>query len=121
MILHCIDIAAIALELLRPQHESVVRARQPGGDAKPGAQTLDRTRYDAAHAQRAAHLEGIDWLSLECVRRRTSGNANAGHTGECVRDLVGHAVAQVLVVRLTADVGKREYGGGSYCRCPWPV
>src|SRR5260221_386806 len=89
------------------------RARWPGvrrrsrGVAQRGAQSLDRPRYDAPPARRAAHLAGMDWLPLECVRRRTPGNGKAGRRGECVRDLVVLAPAMFLVLHLTADVGKR--------------
>ena len=56
-----------------------------------------------------ADLSEFDVLSPEEERRGATGDLQAGHVGQRIDDLLGQAVAEILVVLVRAHVGERQH------------
>ena len=80
--------------------------------------TVTRTRFPArrtlpwstdVHAECAADRREVFVLSLVGERRRARGDAERLHLRERHDDVVGDAVAEILVVRIAAHVRERQH------------
>src|SRR5207249_9736569 len=60
----------------------------------------------------AADLLKCDILFPEEERGRATGDLQTGDLGQDIDDLLGEAVAEVLILLVRAHVGERQYGDG---------
>src|SRR3546814_18438640 len=67
---------------------------------------------DRAHAELAGGGGDVDLLALEVERRRARGHLELRQLGQQVEDLLGDAVAEVLVLGVAAHVDERQHGDG---------
>src|SRR5205823_1043774 len=86
------------------------------GDAQARSRTADASLDDALHVQLLDDIVQIDVRTLERISRATRGDAESFDFGKSARQLVGHAVGEVLLRRVTADVCERQYGYGRASR-----
>ncbi len=73
--------------------------------AVPGA--TNRAFDESADIERPTNLLGRNGLSLESVRGRARCDAELRHPGKSARQLIGHSVREVLVLRIAAVVRER--------------
>jgi hypothetical protein len=84
-------------------------ARELGGDAEPVARLSDaplQHRRDIQLRPDAAHVER---LALERERRGARHHPQVRNAGEGVDQLLGEAVAEILLVFFGTEVEKREH------------
>src|SRR6516164_35555 len=86
------------------------RFDQLRGDAHSAAALPDRAFQHIAHAKLAADTLHIDRLALVREARIASDYEQRGDAAQCGDDLLDHAVGEILLLRIAADVLKRHYG-----------
>jgi hypothetical protein len=80
--------------------------RHPQAISRPPHASLE----DRAHAETLPDLPNVEGGALELERGRSRGHAQAAQAHERVDQLVGQAVAEVLLVPLRAEVGEGKDG-----------
>src|SRR6184192_717237 len=105
------DAADFAVERLRPKVVTVGHGKQRSGDADPASLPLDASFEDLAHFELLADVEQILGLS-QAERRGASRYAQALDLRQRADDLAGHAVREISLVALRAEVGEGKDGDG---------
>jgi hypothetical protein len=85
-----------------------------GGDPDSIADLSNAPLHHRGHIQGLTDLADVRRLSLERERRRAGGNPKPRHLTEGVRELLRHAVAEVLLVRVRTHVQEREHRDRCY-------
>src|SRR5437870_3416092 len=91
---------------------AILGADQLGGDADATSGPSHAAFQNRAHSQYFGNLADVLVLSLERERRGTRDNLEAGYLGQQIQDLLRQPLAEVFVVGIAADVGKRQNGNG---------
>src|SRR5262249_39768632 len=82
---------------------------QLSGDAYTTAGFAHRAFEHIADAQFAADLLHIDGLAFVREARVAGDNEEPADAGECGDDLLDHAVGEILLLRISAQIGKGQY------------
>src|SRR5690242_16783697 len=85
-----------------------------GGDPQSVARLADAALEHCAHMQLLTHLAEnvLLILSLEGKGGTASRDAQTFHLCESIEQLFGHAVAEVIVRFVRAQIEERQYGNG---------
>ena len=84
------------------------------GDADAGARSPHAALEDAAHTEGLSDRADILLLAPERERRCAGDDLEARNVRQHVDDLLGQAVAEVLVLLVSAQVGKRQDGNRGF-------
>ena len=107
------DVAGLAVERLRPELVAVPGVHDLGGHPESGPDTPHAALEDGRHPELPADLPGILRRAAQREGRGPSDHPEAGDLGECALDLLGHAVGEVVLPRIPAQVreGQDDDGG----------
>ena len=100
----------LAVEALRPELKAAGDVGQLRGDAKPVARRPHAALEDVAHGERAGDRGQV--RSRPAARGRPRSATRRGFPStrdERVHDLLGHPLAEVLLVLRGAHVGERQH------------
>src|SRR6516165_12636756 len=86
------------------------RVNQLGGNAHATASFTHRTFQDVAHTQLTTNALNIDRLTLVGEGRIAGYHEEPADTRERGNDLLDHAVGEVFLLRIAAQVLKRQHG-----------
>jgi hypothetical protein len=100
---------SVSVELLRPDLEPGRGVRQARGDPDPQSRGADAAIQNVSHVENARDHREVFPLTGRAERRHPRGHADSG-PHERVHDLLGHPLAQVLLVLRGAHVGERQDG-----------
>src|SRR5205085_2808177 len=90
---------------VRPEREAVVDVRQLRAHTKSVTRAAHGSLENRLHLQRFSDIAHTHaGLSFERVRRRTRRNPQTAQLAERVRELVCHAVAEIIVRGIASDV-----------------
>src|SRR5205085_10098214 len=93
-----------------PQRQAVGDVDELCRDAQARSRTADASLDDSLYVQLLDYIAQVDVSTLERVRRTSRGDAESFDLGKSARQFVGHAVGEVLLRRVTADVCERQHG-----------
>jgi hypothetical protein len=99
-------ILELAIVRFRPEVIAVLDVDQFGGDADAIPDFTHASFQHRRHAELLADLANVYGLALEGKAGATGRNVQPGHLCQNVDDLFGHAIAEVLVLRVGAHVGE---------------
>ena len=95
---------------LRPEVVPVCHLDQLCGDPQPITRRPDAALQYCPDLEFRSHLGDVRSYTFKRKRRRPGRNVEILEVHEGVDDLLRHAVAEVLVIRIWAQVCKRQYG-----------
>jgi len=97
------------VEPVGPQMRAGLRLDQLRRDAHPVARFAHAAFEHVAHSQFARHLLHIDRLALVRKTRIAGDHEEPADAGERCDDLLDHAVGKIFLLRVAAQVLKRQY------------
>jgi len=112
VVLHLEHILRIPLVGLRPERETVGHVDELSRDAQARSGAPYTALDDTLYVQPRSDVVDVDALALECERRATSSDSQPLDFREGARQLVGHAVGEVLLLGVIADVCHGQHGDG---------
>ena len=99
-----------AVELLRPQTIAVRHVAQLRGNAQTVALALDAAFQHRGHVKQFADLPDVFVPAFESKGRGARRHAQFRHSGQCIEDVLGNAIAQILVLLVSTHIDKRQHG-----------
>ena len=99
-----------AIEAVGPEVRAGFGLDQLSGDAHPVAALAHRAFEDVAHAKLAADLLHVRRLALVGKTRIAGDDEEPADAGERGNDFLDHAVGEILLLGVAADVLKRQHG-----------
>ena len=96
----------------RPQVIAVLSVDQLRSHADSASRSTDAPFKNRPDAERLCDPADVLLLAAEGEGRCARGDLEVGDMGQQVDQLLGQAVAEVLVVRVSAHVGEREHRDG---------
>ena len=111
-VLHVEQVRHLAVIALRPEVIAVARVDELRGDAEARPGSPHAAFENGGDAQRVGDLANVLGLALEREGRRARGHLQPRDLRQEIDDLLGQAVAEVLVVLVRAHVGERQHGDG---------
>ena len=109
LVLHGEDVRVLAVEPLGPQVETGGHVGELGRDAQPAAGRAHAAVEDMAHRQRAGDRRRVAALALRAEGRGARRHPDPVDPDERVHDLLGHPLAEVILVPGRAHVGERQH------------
>jgi hypothetical protein len=107
------DVVELPVVGFRPEVVAIAGVDQLCRDPNPLALPPDTSLEHVAHTQLLADLCQIDIAALERKRRGARCDLESGHLCECIQELLGQPVREVLVGRVGAQVHERQDGDRS--------
>ena len=104
------DVVQLAVERAGPELEAGAAVHQPRRDPQPVLGLAHAPLEQRADAQPPRDLAAVDRRAAEAERGAARGDAQPGDAPERGDDLLGHAVAEVLLVARLAEVLERQHG-----------
>jgi hypothetical protein len=104
---HVVD---VAIEALGPQVIAVGDVHQLRADAQAVAGLADAALEHRLHVQSLADLAHVDLRALELERRGPRHDRQPLDAGERADQLLGHPVAEILLVGIVGQVGEGQHG-----------
>jgi hypothetical protein len=102
------DVRKDAIETLGPEMAACPGVDQLGGYANPVSRLPDASLEDVADLQLAGELVDLHGLSLEIEGRVAGNDEDRRDLGEIGDDVLGDAIAEILLLRITAHIGERQ-------------
>jgi hypothetical protein len=102
-------VRGLPVESLRPELVASRGVGHLGGDAQPASCRAHAAFQDVANRQRARDRREVAGLASRPERRGAGGDANPLDPDERVHDLLGHALAEVLLVLRRTHVRERKH------------
>jgi len=115
LVLDSEDVRGVPIEALRPELEAAADVGQLGRDAQPVARRPHAAFEDVSHRQGPGDRRKVSPALLGSEGRRPRCDTDPGDLRESVHDLVGHSLAEVVVVLRRAHVGERQHGDRDLC------
>ncbi len=109
LVLQLEDVVERAVETVGPEMRSIGCVNQLCGDPHPAASFAHRAFEHIADTQFATDLLHIDRLALVNEGRIAGDDKEPADAGECGDDLLDHAVGEILLLRVAADIGKGQH------------
>jgi len=109
LVLKLKDIFEGAVEAVGPEMRPAHCADQLRGDADPITALAHRAFQHVAHTEFAADLLHVDEAALVAEARIAGDDEQPADTGERGNDLLDHAVGEILLFRVAAHIGERQY------------
>lgn len=107
-------VARVPLETLGPKIPVRPSIDQLGGDPNLVAGSKHRALHDRVDVERLSDLRGRrPTASLELHRRAAGDHANLADDGKLRRELVGHALGEVVLAGIARVVVERKHGDRS--------
>src|SRR5262249_41394337 len=106
------DVRQLAVVRLRPEVVAVGDVDQLGADPQPVAGLADAALQDGADAELFADLADVLVAALEGEGGGAGGDVQPLDPGQGADQLLGQAVAEVLVLGVGAEVAERQDGDG---------
>ena len=103
------DIFERAVEAVGPEMRAAGRIDQLSGDAHAPAGFTYRAFEHIAHTQFAPDLLQIDRLAFVSKTRIAGAHEQPTDAAECGDDLFNHAVGEIFLLRVAAQIGKRQH------------
>ncbi len=116
LILHREDIFQHPVIALGPQVRAGRRVDELGRNADPLGRFAHTALQHIPHAEILTHLLHLHGLPLIGKHRRTRNHEHAGNLGEGRDEILGHAIAEILLLRVVTQVRQREHGDGRLVR-----
>ncbi|MFO1059349.1 MAG: hypothetical protein U1E53_20575 [Dongiaceae bacterium] len=102
------DVADVPIVPLGPEMAPRLAVDELGGDAKTGPRLPDAALQDVGDAQPTGELDNFDRLPLEGERRVARYDEDGRDPRQVGDDVLGYAVAEILLLRVAAHVGKGQ-------------
>ena len=103
------NVGQLAVEAVRPKLAVIRRTHQLRTDAHAVTLAAQRSIEHMRDAELAADLAHAEFLIPERERRSARGDGQSVDAGQDIQDLFGHALGQIGVVRIRAEVGERQH------------
>ena len=117
------DVGQITIEPVGPEVPAARGVDELCGDAYAIAGLADAAFQHEPHAQLVADLLHLGRLALEGEGGVPSDHEQAGDFRQIGDQILGHAIAEILLLDVAAHVGERQYGdrrlvrrSGRWCR-----
>ena len=120
LVLHGEDVREPPVVGFRPHVVAVGHTAELGGDAQTVAGSLHAVFQHGGHVELAAHAADIGVLPFELEGGPARDHAQSADLGEGVDQVVGQAVAEVLVFFIGTQVHKGKHGNGRRIRSCGP-
>jgi hypothetical protein len=88
---------------------AVIDTHELDRNAQTPVDLPNRPLEHGIHAEFPADLAHVEPLSLELEGRRAGCHPHGPHLGEGARDFLGDPIAEVLVVRIGAQIDERQH------------
>jgi hypothetical protein len=119
--LHREDVLRVAVEVLRPEVETVGGLDQLGGDPQAVSRALDTSFEHGGDAEFPPDAADILGRVAERERGRPGRHVEAFHVGEGIDQRLGHAIAEIGVGALGAQVDEGQHRHRSGLDSPAPA
>ena len=103
------EIAGVAIESLGPQMRVALGVDQLRANAYLLARSLDAPLQHITHTELAADLLGVDQLVPIGERGIARDHEHVREPRHIGRHVLGDAVSKILLLRVVAEIGKRQY------------
>ena len=109
LVLHGKDVGEFPVVPLRPRLVPGLRVDQPGGDPQPSSGAPQGSLEQVLHSEAMADGARVVAVVLEHEGRCACHDAETGQSRQRIGQILGDAVAQVIVVVAAADVRERQH------------
>ena len=110
-----------AVEAVGPYMHVSGSIDQLAGDAHPVPSFPDRAFEDVAHAELARDLLHVDRFALVGEARIAGDHEQPGAARDCGGDFLDHAVGEVILSGVAAQIGERQHRDRRLVRCRRPA
>src|SRR6516162_8942606 len=106
LVLHVEEIGDQLIEALSPEMRAGLGLNQLDIDAHTISRSLDTAFEHIAHVEFASDLLEINRLALVCEGCAAPDDERAGYAREVGRQALGHAIDEIVLLRIVTDIGK---------------